>query len=322
MSIMTCPLRRTILRFIVDADRVIRQILYILLAYIADLEEQLWIAGLGSLCCPHCLAQSINLGEAECRHTRTSLSIIADLQKVLTRLNTLNGQPDLETPLEFLRESRKYGLCGVKWPFWIDIPRLDICKVLLMDLLHGFYKLFFDHFFNWNRMGLGPAELDARMASQNQLAGDQIFAQGVSRISQMTGKEYRDLLRVHVPVIAGTPNQWHSQVTRATQALVDCIYIAWYKEMCDKDLEEFRKSYEQLHQLKQVWIDNETRRSAPNKDLITHFNILKFHILRHLIEQVLGKGPLNNYSTKTMERLHIEFIKWAYCASNRRDWLQ
>ncbi|KAG8711167.1 hypothetical protein FRC08_016232 [Ceratobasidium sp. 394] len=322
MSIVIRPLRRKIPRFLVDADGIIRQILYILLAYIADLEEQLWIAALGSLCCPHCLAQSVNLGEAECRHVRTSLSIIQDIQTVLTKLNTLNGQADLETPLEFLRESRKHGLCGVKWPFWIDIPRLDICKVLSMDLLHGFYKLFFDHFFNWNRMGIGAAELDARIASQVHLAGDRVFAQGVSRISQMTGKEHRDLLRVHVPVIAGAPNQWHSPVTRATRALVDCVYIARYKEMCEQDLREFQKSYELLHQLKQVWIKNQTRRSAPNKELITHFNIPKLHILRHLIKQVFGKGPLDNYSTETMERLHIEFIKWAYRVSNRRDWLQ
>ncbi|KAG8700600.1 hypothetical protein FRC09_005857 [Ceratobasidium sp. 395] len=322
MSIVTRPLRRTIPHSLVDADGIIRQMLYILLAYIADLEEQLWIAGIGSLCCLHCLAQSVNLGEGTCRHTRSSVTIIQDIEKVLTKLNALNGQADLETPLKFLRESRKYGLCGVKWPFWIDIPGLDICKVLSMDLLHGFYKLFFDHFFNWNRMGIGAAELDARIASQIHLAGDRVFAQGVSRISQMTGKEHRDLLRTHVPAIAGAPNPWHSPVTRATRALVDCVYIARYKEMCELDLREYMKSYEQLHLLKQVWIDNKTRRSTPNKELMTHFNIPKFHVLRHLIEQVFGKGPLDNYSTETMERLHIEFIKWAYRASNRRDWLQ
>ncbi|KAG8778959.1 hypothetical protein FRC12_024705 [Ceratobasidium sp. 428] len=322
MSIVTRPLRRTIPRPLIDADGIMRQVLYILLAYIADLEEQLWIAGLGSLCCPHCVAQSVNLGEATCRHTRSSATIIQDIEKVITRLNTLNGRADLETPLEFLRESRKYGLCGVKWPFWIDIPGIDICKVLSMDLLHGFYKLFFDHFFNWNRMGIGAAELDARIASQIHLAGDRVFAQGVSRISQMTGKEHRDLLRTHVPSIAGAPNVWNRAVTKAIRSLVDCVYIARYKEMCELDLREFQKCYDQLHELKQVWIDNETRRSAPNKEVMTHFNIPKFHILRHLLEQVFGKGPLDNYSTETMERLHIEFIKWAYRASNRRDWLQ
>ncbi|KAF8593440.1 hypothetical protein BDV93DRAFT_397274, partial [Ceratobasidium sp. AG-I] len=223
---------------------------------------------------------------------------------------------------EFLREGRKYGLCGVKVPFWVSIPRIDICKVLSMDLLHGFYKLFYDHVFSWNQMGLGPAELDARIASQIPLAGDRIFTQGVSRISQMTGKEHRDLLRVHVPVIAGANNRWNSQVTQATRAFVDCIYIARYKEICDNGLQEFSKNYKVLHQLKQVWIDNETRRSGPGQDVMTHFNIPKLHILRHLPEQVLGKGPLDNYSTETMERLHIEFVKWAYRASNHRDWVE
>ncbi|KAF8593441.1 hypothetical protein BDV93DRAFT_585409, partial [Ceratobasidium sp. AG-I] len=54
MSIVTRPLRRTVPRPVVDADGVLRHVIYVLLAYIADLEEQLWIAGLGNLCCPHC----------------------------------------------------------------------------------------------------------------------------------------------------------------------------------------------------------------------------------------------------------------------------
>ncbi|QRW02374.1 hypothetical protein RhiLY_01372 [Ceratobasidium sp. AG-Ba] len=321
MSIITRPLRRTIPHQIIDADGKKRMILYVLMAYIADLEEQLWIAGLGSLCCPHCDKQSTNLGDEECGHVRTSGTILEDIRKVLTRLSILNGQPNVETALEFLRESRKHGLCGVKKPFWVEIPGLDICKVLSMDLLHGFYKLFFDHLYSWNRAGLGAAELDARMASQIQLAGDRVYANGVSRISQMTGKEHRDLLSVHVAVIANAPNEWSSLVTRATCALIDCIYMARYKEVSDDVLVTFKNSYQLLHRLKHVWIDNETRRASPESDVIEHFNIPKMHILRHLPEQVGAKGPLDNVSTETMERLHIEFIKWAYRASNHRDWI-
>ncbi|KAF8594350.1 hypothetical protein BDV93DRAFT_459194, partial [Ceratobasidium sp. AG-I] len=153
------------------------------------------------------------------------------------------------------------------------------------------------------------------------LAGDRSFPQGVSRISQMTGQEHRDLLRTHVAAIAGANDEWNSQVTQATRAHVDCIYIARYKEICEDNLREFTKNYDLLHELKHVWIDNETRRSAPGKDIMTHFNVPKLHIIRHLPEQVLGKGPLDNYSTETMERLHIEFVKWAYRASNHRDWV-
>ncbi|KAF8594349.1 hypothetical protein BDV93DRAFT_459193, partial [Ceratobasidium sp. AG-I] len=54
MSIITRPLRRKVPHPLTDADGSVRYVLYVLLAYIADLEEQLWIAGLGNLCCPHC----------------------------------------------------------------------------------------------------------------------------------------------------------------------------------------------------------------------------------------------------------------------------
>ncbi|KAG8694319.1 hypothetical protein FRC08_008562 [Ceratobasidium sp. 394] len=140
MSIITRPLRRTSPHDVTDPDGHIRRVLYVLWAYIADLEEQLVIAGLGSKCCPHCQTQSGDLDNPECRHERTSKSILDDIKKVTDTMATLKGGADLETGVEFLHESKKYGLCGIKFPFWATIPGVDIAKVLSIDLLHGFYK--------------------------------------------------------------------------------------------------------------------------------------------------------------------------------------
>jgi hypothetical protein len=170
LSIITRPLRCIVPHDVVDLDGNIRSVLYVLMTYIADLEEQLWIAAIGSRCCPHCLARGSDLGNEDCKHVRTSESILADIQAVLDILTKKFGEN--ATALEFLEVGRNYGLCGVKKLFWVDLPGVDICKVLCPDLLHGFYKCFYNHVFHWNLAGLKADELDAQMRSQIQLAGD------------------------------------------------------------------------------------------------------------------------------------------------------
>lgn len=150
LSIITRPLRRVAPHQIIDADGQVRWILYVLIAYIADLEEQLWLAGLAQQCCPYCIARGKNLDSDECAHERTSESILELITLTLEKLAVQNGAPDVETPLEFLNEGKKHGLCGVKLLFWVHLPHVDICKVLCLDLLHGFYKFFYDHVFQWN----------------------------------------------------------------------------------------------------------------------------------------------------------------------------
>ncbi|KAF8594437.1 hypothetical protein BDV93DRAFT_458998, partial [Ceratobasidium sp. AG-I] len=146
------------------------------------------------------------------------------------------------------------------------------------------------------------------------------FAQGVSRISQMSGKDHRDLMRTQVAVVAGGPNDISARVTQATQAVVDCIYLAQYDTMTDGVLQAYEDSYLDLQNLKQAWIENETRKGK--RGVIEHFNIPKMHNLRHLSAHVRAKGPPDNYSTETMERLHIVLIKDAYRATNRRNWAE
>ena len=226
----------------------------------------------------------------------------------------------METPLEFLYKGKKLGLCGVKLPFWINLPYVDICKTLSLDLLHSFYKFFYNHVFHWNRTGLGAAELDACLALQIQLVGDCVFAQGVLRISQMSGKDHRDLMRTQVAVVAGGPNDISTKVTRATQAVINCISLAQYSTMTDSMLQAYKNSYLDLQNLKHAWIENKTRRGK--RGVIKDFDIPKMHNLCHLSAHVCAKGPPDNYSTETMERLHIVLIKDAYQATNCRNWAE
>jgi hypothetical protein len=63
MDIITQPLRHTEPHKVIDPEGNIRSVLYELTGYIADLEEQWMIAGLGKQTCPHCDCDAKHLGD-------------------------------------------------------------------------------------------------------------------------------------------------------------------------------------------------------------------------------------------------------------------
>lgn len=65
-----------------------------------------------------------------------------------------------------------------------------------------------------------------------------------------------------------------------------------------------------FHQNKSILIDLGIRE---------HLNIPKFHSLLHYIESIHLLGMTDNYNTEAFERLHIDFAKNGWRASNHRD---
>jgi hypothetical protein len=53
-----------------------------------------------------------------------------------------------------------------------------------------------------------------------------------------------------------------------------------------------------------------------------HFNIPKFHAIVHYLIAIQALGSTDGYNTESPERLHIEFAKEGYRASNKRDFLE
>jgi hypothetical protein len=56
--------------------------------------------------------------------------------------------------------------------------------------------------------------------------------------------------------------------------------------------------------------------------LQAHFNIPKVHSLDHYEELIRRFGSADGFNTESPERLHIDFAKNAYRASNRKDYIQ
>ncbi|KAG9084396.1 hypothetical protein FS749_005263 [Ceratobasidium sp. UAMH 11750] len=315
MEVITRPLRRPVPHDVVDPEGNIRSVLYELAGYIADLEEQWLVAGLGGLTCPHCTRDANHLGDVESGLPRTPGDVLRKIRKIKRDYKSAWGRsPSIE---EFVTCAAEEHLNGVDKPFWKTLPQVNIFNLLSPDLLHGFHKFFYDHIYRFNRTGMGDAEYDARVRAQTHFVGDRTFQHGVSHISQMTGIEHRLLERTHLPIVANAPGKINDKVTRATQGAMECIYLAQLPVQSERSLQAYETTYESLMACRQGWIENGTRKGK--NGIIKHFNIPKMHIIRHHVEHVRRKGTADNFSTETMEHLHVG-VKEAYRASNHREW--
>lgn len=77
MDVITRSLKCTKPHNAIDPEGNVQSVLYELVGYIADLEEQWMIAGLGGSTCPHCACNPMHLGDAECSPPRSPSDIFA-----------------------------------------------------------------------------------------------------------------------------------------------------------------------------------------------------------------------------------------------------
>lgn len=313
MAILCEPLRKPKVHEVVDPEGNIRLIIYVLIAYLADLEEQYKIAPLDKSNCIHCKATTMNFGSPNKHEPRTSQSILESIKQVQAERGT---NADV---YEFALGCDKHRLGDVEFPFWESLPFMDICNVLSVHLLHGFHMFFLDHPFKWNINSLGEDKINAQKKSQVALVGGRVFPKGVTHISQMSGKEHRALETVHLGVVANAPIQYSREITLATRSLLDFVYLGKLPSHTDTTLAAFEDTYNCFHQHKGVWLKNGARQGEKG-NLIPHFNIPKLHTAGHLAEQVRAKGTADNYSMEVIEHLHIDLLKEPYKATNRKEW--
>lgn len=141
MEILCEPLQTINTHQIVDPTGQIRLVFYVLLAYLADLEEQYKIAALDKSNCVHCQVTTHQCGQPCLCEPQTGKSIL----EVIASVQHKRGANT--TPYNFALGADKYRLGDIEYPFWASLPLVNICMVLCVDLLHGSYKFFFDHLF-------------------------------------------------------------------------------------------------------------------------------------------------------------------------------
>jgi len=102
-----------------------------------------------------------------------------------------------------------------------------------------------------------------------------------------------------------------SDVLVVARAILDFSYYAQFQTHTTESLGGLDHSLTVFHANKDVLKELELRE---------HFNIPKLHQLSHYVQSIMLFGAADGFNTELPERLHIDFAKEAYRASNKRDY--
>jgi hypothetical protein len=101
-----------------------------------------------------------------------------------------------------------------------------------------------------------------------------------------------------------------ARVLKAVRGLLDFLYLAQLPSQTTDTISRLERSLVAFHENKEVFIDLGVR---------DHFNVPKIHSLLHYSSSIILFGTTDNYNTEQTERLHIDFTKDAYRATNHKD---
>jgi hypothetical protein len=114
---------------------------------------------------------------------------------------------------------------------------------------------------------------------------------------------------VFLGVIAGAVN---NQILAAVCAMLDFIYYAQYQTHTDVTLLHMHNALASFHANKNIFLNLRVRE---------HFNIPKLHLMLHYVDTIHLSGSVDGFNTELPERLHIDFTKCAYHASNKHNYV-
>ncbi|KAG8726659.1 hypothetical protein FRC11_014747, partial [Ceratobasidium sp. 423] len=285
------------------ADGRQRRIYPILAAYGADSPEQ------------HDMACSVRSGCPICTTTkdfRGTYSNDAPLRQKSEVLSMINKWREGSLSIDKLHEN------GLKpwWPFWAELPFVNLGACFTPDLLHQLYKgLFWMHLMEWIKdpVMLGK-DADARFKAMLNVHGMRHFTRGIYSISQWTGRETKEMIKQFLPVIV---DDLRDEIVELVRVLLDFISYAHSPSLTKIELGEMTAALERFHELKPIIHECGLAEAGWWNETI------KLHMLTHYKRCIREYGTPDGYSSETSEYLHIEFAKTPFRKTNKnRSFMQ
>jgi len=272
----------------------------VLAAFIGDYPEQCLVTCTYRGTCPKCTVPRGNLGSDETfpqRDISTAIDVFS--------LSDAN-------PTAFHAACHGANHKPTYHPFWVHLPFVNIFHSITPDILHQIHQGISRHLFHW-LVALAAGEIDARCCCLPLNHNARHFHKGISGLSRLSGQEHKDICQIILGLVVDLPlpgRQSLARLTHAVRALLDFIYLAQYSMHTTASLEALSDTLHQFHKEKEIFIELGVQ---------GHFNFLKLHSLSHYRKSIMLFGPANNYNTEQSERLHIDFTKNAYHATNFKD---
>ncbi|KAF8602959.1 hypothetical protein BDV93DRAFT_398866, partial [Ceratobasidium sp. AG-I] len=197
------------------------------------------------------------------------------------------------------------------WPWWGDIPDINLASCFAPDLLHQLYQgVFKTHLVRWLKYFVGPKVIDERLIAMPMPEGMRHFTKGINVFgAQWTGRESKQLMAQILPVVVG---DLHPDIARMAYALMNFMFRAHSSCMTDTDLTELENDLKTFHELKGLLVVRGMYESGDRFDRIP-----KLHMLRHYVHMIRQLGTPDGYNTEAPEHLHIEYAKVPWRASNK-----
>ncbi|KAF8573203.1 hypothetical protein K439DRAFT_1625236 [Ramaria rubella] len=189
------------------------------------------------------------------------------------------------------------------------LPHADIHKALTPDILHQLYQGLVKYLIGWLEKIVGPTDLDAHIQCLPPAHALHYFKDGMTHLTRVSGTEHKQMCKQILGCIIGViPVDF----VKATCALLDFIYLVQYENHLPKTLKFLQHALNEFHCHKAIFLRVGAR-------LADNMNLPKLQSLQHYVHSINLFGTTDNYNTEASERLHIDYAKDAFAATNKKE---
>ena len=279
-----------------------------LASYIVDTPEAAMIAVVSGKTSHLTMATHKQFGDAFRHEPRTASTTLAQLHALSSVVDPVS---DIKA---YLKAAKKFRLSRVHKPFWRDWAQAEPCRFLTLEMLHHLHKFLFDHDLKWCINVVGEDEIDFRFSVLHPRTGYRHFKEGVSKLKQVTGRQYRDIQRYLIGVIAGAAPK---AFVLALRALQDFRYYLQAPIISERICGKIEAALKTFHDNKHAILEAGARTGKGNHP-IDNWHIPKLELLQSAVAHIRDNGALIQWSADVTEHAHIEVVKDPVKAGNNQ----